>query len=55
MERIVFERDFLKDYKLQNCNWFLEPGYAPRVVTRTKYINVENVVSDATKRPTRMM
>ena len=55
MERIVFERHFLKDYKLQNYNWFLEPAYAPRVVTRTKYINVENVVSDATKRPTRML
>ena len=44
MERMVFECLVLKDYKLQTYKWFLEPDYAPWVVTRTKYINFENVV-----------
>ena len=44
MERMVFECLVLKDYKLQTYKWFLEPDYAPGVVTRTKYINFENVV-----------
>ena len=44
-ERIMFERLVLKDYKLQNYKWFLEPDYAPRkAATGTKYIDFENVV-----------
>ena len=45
MERIVFERLVFKDYKLQNCKWFLEPNCVPlKATTGMKYIDFENVV-----------
>ena len=45
MERIVFEGFVFKDYKLQNCKWFLAPKYVPHEETADiKYINFENVV-----------
>ena len=45
MEIVVFKCLFLKDYRLQNSKWFLEPDYVPHKVTvGIKYINFENVV-----------
>ena len=43
-ERIVLECLVLKDFKLQNYKWFLEPDYIPRKVIGIKYINFESVV-----------
>ena len=45
MERIAFECLILKDYRLQNCRWFLKPDYVPHEVTvRIKYIDLEYIV-----------
>ena len=43
-KKIVFKRLVLKDYKLQNYKWFLEPDYIPRKVIGIKYIDFKNVV-----------
>ena len=56
MERIAFECLILKDYRLQNCEWFLKLDYVPHEVTvRIKYIDLEYICLYLTKRSIRML
>ena len=43
MERIVFER-YIKDYKLENYGWILQPEYVPRKMNKTKQTVFDNIV-----------
>ena len=43
MERIVFEW-YIKDYKLENYGWILQPEYVPRKMNKTKQTVFDNIV-----------